>query len=188
MSGSTVTISGAGNMGTAIDAVLSAGGATVQHITSSTAAEVPVDGDLVILAVPYQAFDAIVASLADQLAGKIVLEVTNPLDFATMGSLVPAGNSATSELARALPNSRVLKGFNTNVAQTLTPGGSAVVLIAGDDAEAKETVINAITAGNLSALDAGGLDTAEQLEAVGAVQVKLVMGGKAAGLQVVPTA
>jgi hypothetical protein len=113
-----VTIFGTGNMGSAIASVLSAGGASVEHI--GTDAIGTITGDVVVLAVPYSALADITAKYAGQLAGKIVVETTNPLDFSTFDSLVvPTGSSATAELAAALPSSKVLKGFNTTFAATL---------------------------------------------------------------------
>ena len=172
------TIFGDGNMGTVIAGLLDAGGASVEHITTSDEGEATVIGDLVILAVPYPALDAIVEAYGDQLAGKVVVDITNPLNFETFDSLtVPAGSSATAELAAKLPSSRVLKAFNTNFAATLaskTVGDNpTTVLIAGDDAEAKATLSDAITAGGVTALDAGRLNRAHELEALGLLQLTL---------------
>lgn len=73
----TVTIFGSGNMGTAIDGVLSAGGAQVEHIGSADT-NATVAGDIVILAVPYPALEGIVANYGPQLAGKTVVDISNP--------------------------------------------------------------------------------------------------------------
>ena len=99
-------------------------------------------GDIVVLAVPYPAIATSLAAGGDSLAGKIVVDITNPLNFETFDSLVvPADSSAAAEIAAALPDSRVLKAFNTTFAATLASGqvGSlpTTVLIAGDDADAK---------------------------------------------------
>jgi predicted dinucleotide-binding enzyme len=144
-----------------------------------------VTGDVVVLAVPYPAVGEIVAQRGDQLAGKIVVDITNPLDFATFDSLVvPADSSATAEIAAALPKSRVLKAFNTNFAGTLATGtvGSltTTVQIAGDDADAKSTLAGIITSGGLHAIDAGSLVRARELEALGFLQITLAAGEKVA--------
>jgi predicted dinucleotide-binding enzyme len=177
------TIFGDGNMGSAIARILSEGGASVEHITTADQGQGAVAGDLVILAVPYPALDAIVASYGEQLAGKVVVDITNPLNFETFDSLtVPAGSSATAELADKLPSSRVVKAFNTTFAATLAEksvgNNPTTVLIAGDDAEAKSTLAEAITAGGLAAVDAGGLKRAAELEALGFLQLTLAAGGK----------
>jgi 8-hydroxy-5-deazaflavin:NADPH oxidoreductase len=177
----SVTIFGSGNMGTAIDKVLSAGGASVQHIGSGQ--EATVQGEIVILAVPYAALKDIAGKYADQLRGKVVVDITNPLNFETFDSLlVPADGSAAAELAEALPDSRVLKAFNTNFAGTLAAGSvgenTTTVLIAGDDAEAKELLAQAVTAGGLDAVDAGSLKRARELESLGFLQLTLAAAEK----------
>ncbi len=53
------------------------------------------------------------------------------------------------------------------------------MLIAGDDAAAKSTLADAITAGGVQAVDAGGLNRAHELEALGLLQLTLAVGGKA---------
>jgi 8-hydroxy-5-deazaflavin:NADPH oxidoreductase len=173
----SVTIFGKGNMGTAIGDVLTAGGATVDHIRSSDPPG-PVRGDIVVLAVPHPALKDILEEYADKLAGKIVVDVTNPVDFETFDSLVvPAHSSAAAELADELPSSQVLKAFNTNFAATLharnVGPNTTMVLVAGDDADAKATFISAVQAGGLDAIDAGPLSRARELEAMGFLQLKL---------------
>ena len=177
-----VTIFGDGNMGTAIDGVLSAGGASVDHITTSDAGKA-VTGDIVVLAVPYPALHDITSGYADQLAGKVVVDITNPLNFETFDSLVvPPDGSAAAELAAALPNSRVLKAFNTTFAATLgakrVGQNTTTVLVAGDDADAKSAVIEAISAGGVDAIDVGPLNRARELEALGFLQMTLAAAEK----------
>jgi 8-hydroxy-5-deazaflavin:NADPH oxidoreductase len=173
----SVTIFGAGNMGTAIDSVLSAGGATVDHIRSADPPG-PVNGDIVILAVYYPVLKDILATYTDKLAGKTVVDITNPVNTETFDSLlVPADSSAAEELAAALPSSRVLKAFNTTFSGTLSAKSMGpnptTVLIAGDDDEAKAALISAVQAGGVNALDAGPLRRARELEAMGFLQIKL---------------
>lgn len=179
------TIIGTGNMGSAIGGVLAAGGSDVTHVTREKLGTAPLTGDVVILAVPYSAVDDIIAAYGDQLAGRIVVDITNPLDFATFDSLVvPAGSSAAVELQAKLPGSKVLKAFNTNfaatLASTLIGGLPTTVLIAGDDADAKSALVAAIEAGGVSALDAGALSRAHELEALGFLQLTLAASEKIA--------
>lgn len=179
------TIIGTGNMGSAIGGVLAAGGSDVSHVTHEQLGTAPLTGDVVILAVPYPALDGILAAYSEQLAGKTVVDITNPLDFATFDSLVvPAGSSAAAQLQAKLPGSKVLKAFNTNFAATLaskTIGGlPTTVLIAGDDVDAKGALIAAVEAGGVSALDAGSLSRAHELEALGFLQLALAAGEKIA--------
>ena len=179
------TIIGTGNMGSAIGGILAAGGADVTHVNTSDDGRATIAGDVVVLAVPYPALDAIVGAYGDQLAGKVVVDITNPLNFETFDSLVvPAGSSAAAELAARLPSSTVLKAFNTNFAATLASkqvgGLPTTVLVAGDDADAKQALVDAVVAGGVAALDAGSLARAHELEALGFLQLTLAVGEKVA--------
>ncbi len=177
-----VSIIGTGNMGQAIAAVATRGGHTVQllgHGDTGTR----VAGDIVVLAVPYPALSDVITQRGESLAGKIVVDITNPLNFETFDSLVVAADgSAAAELAAALPQSRVLKAFNTSFAATLAAGTAGPlttsVLIAGDDADAKATLAGVVTSGGLNAVDAGSLTRARELEALGFLQLTLAVSEK----------
>ncbi|MHA7299482.1 NADPH-dependent F420 reductase [Pseudarthrobacter sp. MDT3-1] len=178
----TVSILGTGNMGTAIAGIVEKGGNTVQVLGSEDTAQA-VTGEIVVLAVPYPAVQEILARRAGQLAGKIIVDITNPLNFETFDSLtVPADSSAAAEIQAALPNSHVVKAFNTTFAATLAAGEIAgkptTVLIAGDDGDAKSRLAEVITAGGLRAIDAGSLRRARELEAKGFLQIALAAGEK----------
>ena len=179
-----VSIIGTGNMGQAIASVAGKGGHTVQLLGQSDSATA-VTGDIVVLAVPYPAVSAVIAERGETLAGKIVVDITNPLNFETFDSLtVPADSSATAEIAEALPASRVLKAFNTTFAATLAAGsvGSlpTTVLIAGDDVDAKSTLAGVVASGGLNAIDAGPLKRARELEGIGFLQITLAASEKIA--------
>jgi NADPH-dependent F420 reductase len=174
-----VSIIGTGTMGSAIADVVTRGGNTVELLGHGDT-DKPVTGDVVVLAVYYGALADVVAQRGAQLHGKVVVDITNPLDVTTMDALVvPADGSAAAELAVALPQSRVLKAFNTTFAATLaagTVGGlPTTVLIAGDDADAKSQLAGIITAGGLRAMDAGSLRRARELEALAFLQITLAI-------------
>jgi NADPH-dependent F420 reductase len=177
-----VSIIGTGNMGQAIAAIAGKGGNSVELIGSSDAGQ-QVTGDVVVLAVPYPAVAEILQTRGESFAGKVVVDITNPLDFSTFDSLtVPADSSAAAEIAAVLPRSRVLKAFNTTFAGTLAAGTvgplTTTVLIAGDDADAKALLAGIVTAGGLRAVDAGSLRRARELEALGFLQLTLAAGEK----------
>ena len=195
----SISIIGAGNMGTAIATIAATGGASVQLLaqdaekTAAAAAAAgasvvsgvvgdALTGEIVVLALPYPAVAGVLAQYAGQLDGKILVDITNPLDFATFDSLVvPADGSAAQVIAETVPGARVLKAFNTTFAATLATGGvngvaPTTVLVAGDDASAKEALIAVITAGGVAAVDAGALKRARELEALGFLQLTLAAG------------
>jgi NADPH-dependent F420 reductase len=178
----TVSILGTGNMGPAIASIIEKGGHTAQ-ILGSNDTDKTVTGEIVILAVPYPGVQEVLAQRADQLAGKIIVDITNPLNFETFDSLtVPADSSAAAEIQAALPNSRVVKAFNTTFAATLASGEiggqPTTVLIAGDDTDAKSQLAAVVNAGGLRAIDAGSLRRARELEAMAFLQIALAAGEK----------
>jgi predicted dinucleotide-binding enzyme len=177
-----VSIIGTGNMGQAIAGIATAGGNSVE-VFNSSGPDTPLTGEVVVLAVPYPSVADVVAKRGHELAGKVVVDISNPLNFETFDSLVvPADGSAAAELAASLPQSRVLKAFNTNFAATLaarTVGGQpTTVLVAGDDAEAKALLLGIVGAGGLQGVDAGSLRRARELEALGFLQLTLAVGEK----------
>lgn len=188
-----VSIIGTGNMAQAIASVVTKGGDTVELFDRSDL-DKPVTGEIVVLAIPYPVVADVISQRGEQLAGKVVVDITNPLNFETFDSLtVPADGSAAAEIAAALPQSRVLKAFNTTFAGTLAAGTvgalPTTVLIAGDDADAKSLLVDVVTAGGLRALDAGPLRRARELEAMGFLQITLAASEKVSwtgGFAVVP--
>jgi predicted dinucleotide-binding enzyme len=189
-----LTIIGAGKMARGIGTRALAGGHTVKILSrdETKAAELAaelgggatwgrfgdaLDHELVVLAVPYPAVADVLARYGRQLDGKIVVDITNPVDFATFERIVPAAGSGAEEIAAALPAARVVKAFNTTFAGTLVEGevaGEALdVFVASDDAAAKATVMRLVEDGGLRAIDAGGLARARELEALGYLHMTL---------------
>jgi NADPH-dependent F420 reductase len=195
-----VTIIGTGNMARGISTRLLAGGngvalvgrapgkakelATQLQSTARGGAMVTaVDGgafpgEIVVLAVPYPAIAPLVTQHAAQLAGKIVVDISNPIDFEALESIAAPGSSAAEELAlSAPPGAKIVKAFNTTFAGALLAGhvsGQPLdVFIAGDDAEAKAAVAALAESAGLRPLDAGALRCARQLEAMGLLHIKL---------------
>ena len=78
-------------MGQAIAGVLTKGGATVDLVGHADT-DADVSGDIVVVAVPYPALDDVLAKRADRLEGKVVVDITNPLNFETFDSLTVAAD------------------------------------------------------------------------------------------------
>ena len=188
-----LSIIGTGKMGQAIAGVGGKGGNTVELFDQSDH-DKPITGDIVVLAVPFPAVADVVTRRGGQMSGKVVVDITNPLNVETFDDLtVPPDSSAAAEIAAALPESRMIKAFNTNFAGTLaagTVGGlPTTVLLAGDDPDAKADLIGVVTAAGLRAVDAGGLKRARELEALGVLQISLAANEKISwtgGFAVVP--
>ena len=140
-------------------------------VRTGTSGEDPLTGDVVILAIPYPAAAAVVKGNRNQLAGKVVIDITNPIDYATFDITTPGGTSGAEEIAKMATGARVVKAFNTTFASTLVSGQVAGlpldVLIASDDEEAKSKVKELVESFGLRAVDVGPLRRARQLEQAG---------------------
>lgn len=194
----SVTILGSGLMARAIATRVLAGGGTVQvldlaaldaerlaaelgdadHVTTGTIGE-EVTGDVVVLAVPYAAEVPLVQQYGEALAGKVLVDITNPVDMSTFaGLLTPPGTSAAEELAAAAPaGAHVVKAFNTVFAGPLREGhvgGQTLdVFIAGDDAAARTAVASIVRGGDMRPIDLGELKHARALEWMGLLHIAM---------------
>lgn len=161
---------------TALANELREGAAQNASVTTSSYEE-GVHDDIVILAVWYPVNLSVAAQLKDQLVGKLVIDVANPLNETFDALATQPGSSSAEELAQALPESRVVKAFNTTFAGTLVNGevsGQPLdVFIAGDDAAAKAVVADLARSGGLNPVDVGPLQRAQQLEALGFLGISL---------------
>ncbi len=193
----SISIIGSGKMSAAIAELAARAGASTQIIRRSTnsasgaRADVTygtigeaLTGELVVLAVPYAAYPSILEHYREQLRAKIVVDISNPIDFTTYDELqVPADSSTAAELFRQLPEgASVVKAFNVNFGDTLVAGTNGTtpttVLFAGDYADAKMAVRAFIEAAGLRAVDVGPLTRARELEAMGFLQIAMAAAGK----------
>lgn len=174
-----VTVFGKGNMGSAIGARFQEAGNGVTYIGSTDLANSL--GEIVVLAVPYAVVASILETYKKELEGKIIIDITNPVDFSTMdGMVVPADGSGANEIAKLAPKSFVVKAFNTNFAATLGSKNVAgkdvtTVLLASDSEVAKNIITEALLPSGLSVIDAGSLKRARELEAMGFLQITLAI-------------
>jgi hypothetical protein len=131
-------------------------------------------GGIVIPAVYFDASRAVIAQYGDALAGKVYVDITNPVDSSYDGLAVPADSSAAEELQKAT-GAKVVKAFNTTFAGTLAAGEVAGeqldVLVAGDDDAAVRAVTEFASAGGLKPIVVGPLRRARQLEQVGFLHI-----------------
>lgn len=191
---SNISIIGTGNMARTIGTRAIAGGNTVEimgrdQAKASDLAEAlgggtttgewgtTPAGDVVILALLYDSVVPVVDQYGDALAGKVIVDISNPFN-ATFDGLTHRGEtSIAQEAARvAPPSASVVKAFNTVFRHVLEKGRPDVFL-AGDSAQAKASVGAFIESLGLRPLDAGGLKMAHWLEGAGVVTVGLANHG-----------
>ena len=189
-----ITIIGTGNMGRSIATRAVAGGHRVLLLGTSEdkADEVareltgdvrtgtvgdPIAGEVVVLAVWYQVVHDVLGKFENGLDGKVVVDITNPIDPQAFEPLRLETGSAAQEIQAAVPRARVVKAFNTTFAGTLAEGEVAGqpldVLLASDDQGAKQTVSELVGQSGLRPIDAGPLARARELEALGFLHMAL---------------
>jgi predicted dinucleotide-binding enzyme len=122
----------------------------------------------------------VVGSYKDQLAGKILVDISKPLNQTSDDLGAPPTTSAAEELAKIAPAARVVKAFNTTFAGLLAQGhvGGAPldVFMAGDDDQAKATLAQLTVDGSQRVFDVGPLRRARQLEGMGLLTIILQAG------------
>jgi predicted dinucleotide-binding enzyme len=189
-----VAIIGAGNVGRALTSSFARAGHDVtvaanhpehaQEVAESVGAESALTtrsavagADLVILAVPAAALESIATELGDELAGKVVVDVANRPTPNASGP----GTSIAEELQQQLPNSHVVKAFNTlfasRQADPIVAGVPADGYVAGDDPSAKKTVIDALDSLGFRPVDAGPLAAARTLEGMAWLNISRNLNG-----------
>ena len=191
-----VLVIGAGNMGSAFVKQLVTAGHQVavtarnaekaqavaaanpgaRAVVSTNAANATKQADVIVLATAYGDAVSALKSVGD-LHGKVVIDITNPLTADYMGLTIGHSTSAAEEIAKAVPEAKVVKAFNTVFAQVLAEGANfgqghvVPAYFAGDDAAAKTTVSALIESTGFKAVDAGPLKNARYLEAVAGLNI-----------------
>jgi NADPH-dependent F420 reductase len=132
------------------------------------------DADIVILAVPFVGAGQEVANeIREAVAGKTVVDVTNPMKPDFSGSAVE-GSSAAEEFQKQLPEASVVKAFNTIFAShQANPSRDIDGFVAGDDEKAKQRVISLVESIGFSPVDVGPLSAARHLEGMAFINIGL---------------
>ncbi len=168
-----ISIIGSGNMANAIGTRAAKHGHTIELMSRDTAkARALADqigeratvgtfgaapaGDIVIIAVLYTGAVEVVANYGDALAGKILVDITNPFNDDVTGLVTAAGNSMTRQIAAAPQGTHVVKAFNSIFQGVLAQDAPVDVFFAGDSAEAKVRVAALVESLDMRPLDAEG--------------------------------
>jgi 8-hydroxy-5-deazaflavin:NADPH oxidoreductase len=193
---STISIIGSGGMAAAIGGLAAKAGHTVEVMsrdaakaralaeqvgagaTSGTFGAAPA-GDIVILAVPYSAVLDVVKQYGEELAGKLLVDITNPINSDFTDFVTPQGSFGAQEIARAAPaDADIVKAFSTQFSHVLAAGpveGHPLdVFLAGDDLQAKARVSAFIESLGLRPMDTGQLPMARTLEHLALLSLGLV--------------
>ncbi|GAA3521478.1 NAD(P)-binding domain-containing protein [Aeromicrobium panaciterrae] len=178
----TLSIIGSGNMASAIGTRAAKHGHTVEIISRNTAkAQRLVDqigngatagtygaqpaGDIVILSVLYADAVDVVTYFGEALAGKTLVDITNPFNADASGLATTEGNSVSQQIAAAAPeDAHVVKAFNMLFRDVLADDKPVDVFFAGEDAEAKARFAAFLRTVDMRPLDTGGLEMTYVLE------------------------
>jgi 8-hydroxy-5-deazaflavin:NADPH oxidoreductase len=172
-----IGIIGKGNVGKALQAGAQRAGYETRMIgkgggVKDTAAW----ADVVILAVPFGALDAVAAEIGTAANGKPVVDATNVLTKEG-GLAVGFTTSGAEQLQKKMPGAHVVKAFNTIFAQNMSSGklkNTALFMpVAGDDARAREAVLQIARDIGFDSVDAGPLANARLLEPFGFLTIQL---------------
>lgn len=190
-----ISIIGAGNMATAIGGRAARNGHTVEIIgRDARKAQAAADrigrgatvgtfgvrpaGDIVFLAVLADGAVDVVNQYGDALAGKILVETTNPFNSDASGVVTTPGNSVSQQVAAVAPEgAQVIKAFNTIFRDVLAEQEPLDVFFAGGDAEARSRFAEFLESLGTRPLDAGGLETTHALEWAGILLMGLARNG-----------
>lgn len=199
----TIAIIGAGGMGSGLARTLAKAGHRIliagptrskldelyTSITTSTphadidildcAYEASWEADVIIPAVPYAAQREVANKIKDVVPGKVVISIVNPLNAAYDGLATDAATSAAEELAALLPNSKIVKAFNTVFAADFNApnitGKTVDCFVAGDDETAVTTAVQLVNDAGFNPLVAGGLSASRTLEGMMVLLIGLAM-------------
>lgn len=162
------------------EAVANTIGANVKGTTYRDAA---IDAEVVVLATPWLE-DATLKSVRElgTLSGKVVVDCTNPLASNYMSNTLGHTTSSSEEIAKLIPETRVVKAFNTIFADVMQPGKQTFAgyrgtgFYCGNDAEAKKIVAQLIDDAGFEPIDAGELKNARYLEPMAQLNIQIAYG------------
>jgi len=137
------------------------------------------EADIIIMAVPYAAEKEVVAKIKDVANQKIVISIANPLNETYDGLVTAADTSAAEELQKQLPNSKVVKAFNTtfaaDFAAPVIDGKTVDAFVAGDDKDTVDTVVELVQTIGFNPIVAGRLAVSGTLERMQLLLIQLGM-------------
>ena len=189
----TIAILGTGNMGSGLANRLAGKaslviGSRTPAAGQLTYADAVAKADIVVLALPYDA--ALEAAKTLNLAGKTVVDMTNPVKADYSGLQLGHTTSAAEELQKLAPSANIVKAFNTIFAGLFAAPASETqavpVFVAGNDEAAVDAVADLARTAGFAVENAGTLDAARLIEPVGMLNIRFGFGlGR--GTSIAPT-
>ena len=176
-----IAIIGSGNVGGKLRQLWTGAGYDVSVAGRDNCADTVLAADVVALCVPWSAAETALAS-SGNLAGKIVIDCTNPLNQSLDGLVIGGATSAAERIQGLYAKALVVKAFNSMGSALLGKasfeGRLADGLFCGDNARAKEMVAKLISSAGLRPVDVGPLRNARYLEAMAMLWIDLAVNQK----------
>lgn len=133
--------------------------------------------DIIVLALPWQVVPQVLE--AADFGDKIIIDATNPLKPDFSGLEIGFDTSGAEKVAQWAKGAKVFKSFNQtgweNMANPIYNGKASAMLVCGDEAEAKQTVMQLVEDIGFEAIDAGKLEVARLIEPFGMTWIHLAM-------------
>ena len=184
-----ISFVGAGNVASSLGNLFQNAGNVVKYGVQNPTdgqlniAEACVFGDVVCFAIPFSAMEKVLTENKENLKEKIVVDITNVINLEDWSPVFLCENSGGEITAKLLPESKVVKAFNTIFADVMTSekqqfnGQKLTAFIASDDAEAAEIIKNLANESGFDGLVVGGIRNARHLEAIAHLNIAIALGG-----------
>ncbi len=184
-----ISFIGAGNVAANLGNLMSQAGHRVSYgvrnpqndqLSVSDACE---QGEMVCFAIPYSAMEKVLTENRTALKGKIVVDITNAINLEDWSPLFLGEDSGGEQTARLLPESKVVKAFNTVFADVMHTdkqtfdGKKLTTFVASDDEDAAETVKTLAEEAGFHAITVKGLKNARHLESLAHLNIAIALGG-----------
>lgn len=140
-------------------------------------------GEVVCFAIPFSAMTEVLTANKENLKGKIVVDITNAINISDWSPLFLGEDSGGEQTAKLLPESTVVKAFNTIFADVMKTGKQQfegqklTAFIASDDKEAAETIKTLADDAGFNGFIVGGIKNARHLEAMAHLNIAIAMSG-----------
>jgi predicted dinucleotide-binding enzyme len=184
-----ISFIGAGKVASSLGSLFSNASHTVKYGTQNpngnqlSVSDAISFGEVVCFAIPFSAMNEVLTANKEALKGKIVVDITNTINIADWSPLFLGEDSGGEQTARLLPDSKVVKAFNTIFADVMKPekqqfeGQKLTAFIASDDSDTANTIKKLADDAGFNGFIVGGIKNARHLEAIANLNIAIALGG-----------